>query len=62
MEAIMKAFEKMAKREERRKEALARLDKKHTDVKVVFISISFCSCLGLLHPKFLSKMLIFCFV
>lgn len=33
MEAIMKAFEKMARREERRKEALARLDKKH-DVKV----------------------------
>nr|KAG5711284.1 hypothetical protein BaRGS_005981 [Batillaria attramentaria] len=33
MEAIMKAFEKMAKREERRKEALARLDKKHHDVK-----------------------------
>ncbi|XP_076448107.1 uncharacterized protein LOC143284881 isoform X2 [Babylonia areolata] len=31
MEAIMKAFEKMEKREERRKEALARLDKKHVD-------------------------------
>ena len=33
----MKAFEKMAKREERRKEALARLDKKHVDVKVIAI-------------------------
>ena len=43
MEAIMKAFEKMAKREERRKEALARLDKKHVDVKVIAI-ISFGRC------------------
>lgn len=35
MEAIMKAFEKLAKREERRKEALARLETtKKPDVRV----------------------------
>ena len=50
MEAIMKAFDKMAKREERRKEALARLDKKQVDVKVIVIIIS-CCCSELLHPK-----------
>lgn len=33
MEAIMKAFEKMEKREERRNQALNRIDRKSVDVK-----------------------------
>ena len=37
MEAIMKAFEKMEKRQERRKEALARID--HTTKKPAAIGI-----------------------